>query len=459
MSELAPSHPTEAVDAWHAALERGDRGAECAAWLDDQLRARGLYFGDRPLCTVLRPRFLTPGQYDLLSRGGAVLLRALGKVFEAAMARPDVLGQFGLEPWESELLRADRSAGAPNPLSRIDAFFDAGGGGFKITELNGETPAGPAYADALSEIFLGMPVARDFLREWRLGPLPVRHRVLHTLLAAWERFAGTQRLPAIAIVDWTEVPTRSEFLLFEEYFRRLGLSCVIADPAELEVRGNRLYAGDLAIDVVYKRVLLHELVKRRGLDDALIRAVRDGAVCMVNGFRCKLLHKKAGIAVLSDEQNANWFDGEERRAIAAHIPWTRVVTERRTSHAGRAVDLVPFILAERERMVLKPNDEYGGAGVVLGWEVDPAQWEAAVQHALATPTVVQQRIHLPSIPFPGYAEGTLRYADLIADTAPFAFEGALIDGCLTRASADSLVNVTAGGGSTMATFLVEPRSA
>ena len=33
------------------------------------------------------------------------------------------------------------------------------------------------------------------------------------------------------------------------------------------------------------------------------------------------------------------------------------------------------------------------------------------------------------------------------DTAPFVFDGAYVDGCLTRISTDALLNVTAGGGS------------
>src|SRR5205814_4345949 len=121
---------------------------------------------------------------------------------------------------------------------------------------------------------------------------------------------------------------------------------------------------------VYKRVLLTELVEREGLEHAVLRAVRDRAVCMVNPPSCKILHKKAILAVLHDERNAALFDADERQAIAASIPWTRVVEERHTTHDSHDIDLVPFIAGHREQLVLKPNDEYGGKGIVLGWEVD-----------------------------------------------------------------------------------------
>jgi hypothetical protein len=43
------------------------------------------------------------------------------------------------------------------------------------------------------------------------------------------------------------------------------------------------------------------------------------------------------------------------------------------------------------------------------------------------------------------------------DTAPFVFYGEYVDGCLTRLSTASLLNVSAGGGSTVPTFVVEER--
>ena len=246
-------------------------------------------------------------------------------------------------------------------------------------------------------------------------------------------------------------------MISADYFRAQGVECVIADPREVEYRDGKLWAGPFPIDLVYKRVLVSELVGRGGMDHPLVRAVVDGAVCMVNSFRCKILHKKASLAVLSDERNAGLFSRDEREAIDLHIPWTRVVEERTTQFEGETVDLLPFAAEHRERLVLKPNDEYGGTGIVLGWEADQEAWEAALARALDEPHIVQDRIDLPREPYPSVVDGQLHLYDRIVDTAPFAFNGAYMDGCLSRISTESLVNVTSGGGSSLATFVVEPR--
>jgi hypothetical protein len=92
---------------------------------------------------------------------------------------------------------------------------------------------------------------------------------------------------------------------------------------------------------------------------------------MANPFTCKLVHKKASFAVASDERNAHLFTPVEREAIRQHIPWTRVVEERTTfSPEGEPIDLLPWASEHREQLVLKPNDEYGGKGVLIGWECE-----------------------------------------------------------------------------------------
>ena len=102
---------------------------------------------------------------------------------------------------------------------------------------------------------------------------------------AYQQWAGRREAPRIAILDWREVPSYSEFRMFAEYFKLQGLECIIADPREVEYRNGQLVAGDFHITLIYKRVLISELVARGGLDHPVVRAVLEGAVCMVNPFR------------------------------------------------------------------------------------------------------------------------------------------------------------------------------
>jgi hypothetical protein len=431
--------------------------AESQAQLESQQQQRGLLFSGRPLCTVLRPRFITPEQYRFLQARMAALLRAFDKAYGAAMEQEHIRRQFGLLDWEEELIRHDPGFRDASPTSRVDTFFVTERGGLRLTEYNAETPASPAYNDALAEVFYGLPVMREYLRQYEVRPLPSRHGVMHALIDAYQQWAGHREAPRIAILDWREVPSYSEFVLFAEYFRSQGLECIIADPREVEYRDGKLVAGDFHITLIYKRVLISELVTRGGLDHPVVRAVREGAVCMVNPFRCKILHKKASLAVLSDERNADLFSMEELAAIDAHIPWTYRVEDRHARYRGQAIDLLPYIFEHRENFVLKPNDEYGGKGIVLGWEVGAEQWGQAIQAALQEPYIVQERVAIPSEPYPSLVDGHVTFIDRMLDTNPLIFYGSYMDGCLSRLSTEALLNVSAGTGSAVATFVVEKR--
>lgn len=446
----------DAIQTYHDLLTP-ELALESQEQLDAQLRRQGLFFGARPLCTVLRPRFLTYPQYRFLQTDSRPLLSAFDKGYRAALEDRSVRNQFGLLPWEERLMEVDPGYPYHTPVSRLDAFYVTEDNTLSFTEYNAEVPAASAYNDVLSEVFYGLPITREFLHKYEIRSLPTRYRVMHALLDAFRHWGGRKTEPRLAILDWDDVPTYSEFRLFMDYFRSQGLACIICTPQEMEYRQGRLYVGDFQVNLIYKRILITELVEHGGLDHPVVRAVRDGAVCMVNPFRCKLLYKKASLAVLSDERNAHLFDETERGAIAQHIPWTRTVAERFTTYGGKKVDLLPFLIENKDRMVLKPNDDYGGRGIVLGWLVDDATWLTAVQQAAESPHVAQEKVVIPKEPYPSIIDGQLKIVDRMLDTAPFIFYGEYVDGCLTRLGTDPLLNVTAGGGSSVPTFVVARR--
>lgn len=96
--------------------------------------------------------------------------------------------------------------------------------------------------------------------------------------------------------------------------------------------------------------------------------------------------------------------------------------------------------------MLKPNDDYGGHGVYLGWQTDKEEWREAVKAALHKPYLVQERVALEKINMPAYSDRV--YLDeLFVDFNPFLFQNE-VEGALIRLSPSALLNVTSGGGQT-----------
>jgi hypothetical protein len=197
------------------------------------------------------------------------------------------------------------------------------------------------------------------------------------------------------------------------------------------------------------------LLQRLGLNHALVRAASDRAVCVANGFGVQMAFHKTLFALLSDPEQSHLFSAEIAAAIARHIPWTRKVKECKTFHAGEKIDLIPFIASNKNMFALKPGGEYGGRGVVLGWEVSDADWSAAMNVALASSYVVQQRVEIGSEAYPSFENGHLVYQKRHFDLDPYVWNGEQIQGCGVRLSRAALLNVSAGGGSATPMFILK----
>jgi uncharacterized circularly permuted ATP-grasp superfamily protein len=434
---------------YHELLEDGELAAESAAALTEGQRARRLVFGDRPLCVALRPNLISRWQYDAITRASETLYAALGRLEQALLADDDLRLELDLDPREAELALADPGFKASSPSARLDGFV-GDDGVIRFVEYNAESPAGMAYNDELSAVFATLPVMKQFKKRHKLGAFPVRGKQLGALRRA-HRPRG--ELKTVAIVDWRGLPTLTEFEMFARYFAGQGLRAIICAPDDLTYGRKSLRANGVKVDVVYRRVLTSELLAKPEVAQPLVQAYLDGAVTVVNSFRAKLLHKKMSLALLSDDRYAKLYTTEQRKAIATHIPWTRKMREGHTTYRGKVVDLVDLVSKRKDRFVLKPNDEYGGKGVVLGWTVEQHEWEQVILSGLTASYVVQEKVSVPRYPFPVLLD-RIHYLDLAIDHDPYLFWGA-VSGCLTRLSSSALLNVTAGAGSVVPTYIVE----
>lgn len=232
---------------------------------------------------------------------------------------------------------------------------------------------------------------------------------------------------------------------FHDHF---GIAVRHADPSELVLDGDEIRCQGEVIDLAYRDYGVVDLLDAAddGIDVAPMRALfRQNR--MVSSIAAEL-DQKAIWEVFTDPALAHHFTADQRRVFRRHLPWTRVVGERRTTAAdGGAVDLLPHLVAEREHLVLKPNRSYGGTGVAIGAATEPAAWAALVDAAARDPErwVVQQAVTLPAMDFPvADAAGTI-HAEPFYVVCGFAASAYGL-ASLGRASQHRVVNIAQRGG-------------
>ena len=456
-----------AVEYYHSLLQDADLAAASQKVLDEGLESSKLIFGGRRLSPYLRPHFVTESDWIHITQTCGTIFGALQKVKDAAIADDSVLDELGVTEIERELVKIDPKYSHVSPTSRLDSFLtdDA----YSYVELNGESPAGIAYADSATKIFQTLPVMQKFAERFSFRGFEGSPKLLDVLLDCYAEFCGGKpdHKPVIAIVDLDDLPTIKEFELFRDFFEKNDYKSIICSPAELEFNGRRLSCGGVEIDIVYKRLLVNEYLPIMVEQPALLDAYRAGAICMVNSFRGKLVHKKAVFAVLTNDRYEHLFNCEELDAIAKHVPWTRKFREEKTlvrtqSNSDRVsseeIDLVEWTRSNSHKLVLKPNDDYGGHGIYIGWNSSTAEWDDAIAIAIKNGDyLVQERVKTAKEFFPMLTddEGNWEMVEQLVDLDPLLFLGK-VGAAFTRLSSTELANVSSGGGM-VPTFIISER--
>ncbi len=412
--------------------------------LHDAMRKNRLLYGDRPISVALRPHLLERSQFEAHRVVAELIVRALEKIASMAVQFPGLMTKLGLTEAERKMALVDPGFSTAAVTTRLDAFVH--GDEIKFVESNAENPSSLPDQEELNRLLFELPAMASFARRYRLRQFSPVEMLLETLLSTYHEWGGTG-VPNIAILDWKDLPTSSEFVFLQEHFSAHGVPTIICAPQDLEYQQGQLRCGAFRIDLVYKRVIIHEFLARYDDTHPLVRAYVNHDVCLVNPFRCKIMHKKAVFEMLTDEQRQNWFTRSEQEAIRRSVPWTRRVADRKTTREGRKIDLLDFIRRNRSRLVLKPNDDYGGHGVHFGAQLDEREWDNAIQTALSADYIVQDALDLHPELFPIFSETDWKLQPMFVDTNPFLFRGKVC-GAMVRLSATPLVNVASGGGET-----------
>lgn len=427
------------------------------AWAEQlvkQMQAAHLTESGRLICPFLRPHFLTRRQYESLAKAAECLFSAIDRVKQMALGDPALLDRMELLPAEKMLAGVDPGYPYLSVSSLLDTHLS--NGAFSFVEYDADAPSGMIYGDVLADLFFEAAPVKEFRKRYTLVKLASRKHLLEAIRNAYKHFGG-QGKPRIAILEFRQpfqTTLQGEYVLLAEYLRSQGFEVEIVSPDQLEYRGGVLRRGAFEMDVVYRRVKAHEFLLRYDLTHPLVRAYREGKVCMVNSFRAELAHKRALFDLLTDERITADFPAAERKAIRQYIPWTRVVGPRKTTYQDQTVDLLEFVRTNRDKLILKPNDDSGDDHVVLGWEVDQAAWERALRRALRTPYVVQERVPSLRAQFPVLYYGQLEMREMQVELHPHAFLGK-VQGASCRLSSGSGFSTVEG---LTPTFILEPKA-
>lgn len=443
----------EAIARYHKLLESepyNDLG--WAEELDERMRAQHLYTASRMIAPVLRPHFITQRQYQNLTKAAEALYSAIDRIEQLALTTPSLMSRMEMLPAEKMLASVNPGYSYLAVTSMLDTHLN--NGTLRIVGYQADTPNGVVYGETLNNLFYEAEPVKEFRKKYKLTKIGSTKPLLQSLLKAYKEFGGKKH-PNIAILEFRnpfQAGDSGEYQLLTDIFRREGFATQVISPDQLEYRNGVLRKGNFEIHLIYRRVKVSEFLVRFDLTHPLVRAYRDKAVCVVNSFRSELAQKKAIFDLLTDETITSSFPAAERRAIRDFIPWTRVVAATKTVYNDQTVDLLDFILKNREKLALRPNDDAGDRNTFTGSAMDDAAWDRALKLASRGSYVVQEVTPPARFTFPVNQYGRVEMQEMQVDVQPHAFLGK-VNGCSSWLSAGGSGFSTVSG--LAPTFLLE----
>lgn len=292
---------------------------------------------------------------------------------------------FGLSGYQKAMWLASQPQW--HVLARADVFVTDEG--FQIAELNCDTPTGEAEA-----IVLG-PLAA------RAGTTDPNAMLATQFADVTEMFASAvarKDLPRRAgIIYPTELPEDLSLVrLYKKTFEERGWEIVLGSPFNLEHDERGLVLFDSPISLVLRHYKTdwwgerqsawddEELLDPQPLEEpleAVLRALADGSVAVVNPFGAVVPQNKRAMAFMWEQIHT--FSRRSQETIRAHVPVTRRLEALH----------VEQLVAEKDDWVLK--SDYGAEGdeVVIGRLVTAEEWSESLAHARRGRWIVQRYFH------------------------------------------------------------------
>jgi len=431
---------------------------------DREMRAIGVTFTvyegaagvDRPWPFDIIPRVMTSGEWQVVESGLVQRLNALNLFIDdvyhdqrsvSSGVIPSELVS-GSPNFRRECVGMDPPGGIWAHICGSDLIRDASGTVY-VLEDNLRVPSGVSYL--LENRMVAKHVFPEMFRHYSIEPVDPYIGRLASMLASVSPSTGE---PTIVVLT----PGIYNSAYFEHAFLAQQLGVELVEGGDLVVLDDdcvyaRTIDGLQRVDVIYRRIddlyLDPEVFEPDSLlgVPGLIRAWRSGRVALVNA-------PGAGIA---DDKKLYCYVPDIIRFFLDEEPILDTVPTLRCSDE----DSRHYVLSNLERLVVKPANESGGYGVLVGPQATEDELADVTKQIENAPNrwVAQPVISLSTAPTLCEGQIAPRHVDL----RPFTLlgpEGAYVTrGGLTRVARQDgslVVNSSQGGGS-KDTWVVDTR--
>lgn len=333
------------------------------------------------------------------------LMLITNKVTNKYLESPEYRKLFRYPKMLEDLILHYPGYNMPVPICRYDMFYN-GKDDYVFCEFNTDGSSSMNEDDIIGEIMLDSKAHEKLSEKYQLKQFELFESWVDKAYEIYKSADQAVDKPNVAILDFTGLGITNEFARFKKTFEDKGFNCEIVDPRDVVYKDGKAYKGDFRLDLVYRRAVTVEMIRRYEEIKDFIEAYLNNAFVMIGSFRSQIMHSKLIFKIFRDPMTKEILTDEENKFLEAHIPFTEILENQEDYDT---------VLENKDKYILKPFDSYSSDGVYAGQEHNREEWKEILDKAYQNDYIYQDYFNMDKVDFVEYdKEGKLHIT-------PFSF--------------------------------------
>ena len=348
-----------------------EENREAALKVKDYLEHSSVAYHGRCVHTLHIPKIFTADVIEQYRTIVATTYRIFEKVIREYLANAEYRKLFPFSDKLEQLILIPNLYQSVLPIARFDIFYNENDGTFQFCEINTDGTSAMNEDYVLNTAVALNPAHQRIKQKYCFKTFELFDSWVETFINIYNSYEKKKEHPYIAIVDFLEHCSITEFEEFARRFQKAGYETEICEITKLTYQNGVLYSpSGHPIDVIYRRAVTTDVMEHYDEVQDFIEAVKHQDVCLIGSFCTQIIHNKWLFKIIRERETMSFLTPEEQEFVMEHVPATELLDDR--------AETLETVLGTKDRWIIKPLDSYASRGVFAGIDYTQEEWKDIV---------------------------------------------------------------------------------
>lgn len=399
--------------------------------LKEMIKNSDAYYGGMPVPFNYQPLFMDSTDLENFKYIVDMMMKIGKKVTRKYIECPLYRKLFNFPKFIEEMILVDNGYDVEIPIARFDVFYNSKED-FKFCEINTDGSSAMNEEMVVGKTLMSSKALQEFSKKYQLSTFELFDSWVDESLKLFEKYDPENKNPNVAIMDFMEHGTPSDFEKFKKAYEKRGLNCEIVEARDLKYQNGKLYYNDYRIDMIYRRMVTFELVENKECYEDFIKAYMDRAMCTIGSIQSQVIHNKIFFKVLFDKETREFLSEEECEFIDKHVPFTGLFNGDKK--------IFEEVLNHKDDYIIKPADKNASQGVYTGRDLTKEEWAENLKRDFGKDTIYQEFVDPKKINLVEFSDDKKAYKKAYANVIGIFVYNEKLSGFYSRMGNENIIS-------------------